>query len=48
MKRQFEKVLDDFQPGLLESLRFLDEEETTDDKVCMIYSDSESILLTLV
>lgn len=30
MKRQFEKVLDDFQPGLLESLRTIDEEEDMD------------------
>jgi hypothetical protein len=32
MKRQFEKVLDDFQPGLLESLRYMDDDEDLDEK----------------
>lgn len=37
MKRQFEKVLNDFQPGLLQSLAELNEESDSDEQVYMLY-----------
>lgn len=48
MKRQFEKVLNDFQPGLLQSLSALNVDDSDKEMQVIFYSDFNLWVLYLL